>query len=84
MAEKKEDPNVKVRRAASEGDLDEVKRLVKAGASIDVALIGATDPKPHQKEVKTWALCNGASPLWGIDHVPPKATSVDKLPDRRF
>lgn len=75
----KEDINVRVRKAAFDGDLEEVKNLVKLGASIDVALIGATHTKPHKQAVKWWCLENGASALWAIDHNPPRKITCGSL-----
>ena len=56
--------DIKVYNAAKEGNFDEVKRLVKIKADINMVIMGAYDGK--QKEIWQWALENGACLLWGF------------------
>lgn len=64
------DPDVHIREAAQAGDFETVKQLFSRGASVDMALIGASATK--QKHIQQWSIENGASVLWSFDQEPPK------------
>lgn len=87
MAESKEDVNVRVRTAGREGNMTEVERLIKLGASIDVALIGASDLVPPEAKItkmQYWCVLQGACVLWMLDHPVPRVYGEKRqLPDRR-
>jgi hypothetical protein len=57
-------PDTMTLESAKIGDLEAVKKYVKAGGSVHLALIGASDH--GHKEVCKWALDNGACLLFCI------------------
>jgi hypothetical protein len=85
MANREEEKKARdehVFEAARNGDLDLVMDLVKNGASMDMALMGATpDPKPDdgrgklRAKVANWAVEQGATVLFGIGIEPSKWTT---------
>jgi len=78
----KVDPHLKVLEAARAGDLDEVKFWIKAGGSVQMAVMGAGDVleveadnndeaketthKNNAKVIGQWALQNGGCLLWSF------------------
>jgi len=69
--EKKRSTHTQMYEAAKAGQIDEVKELFARGGSVNMAVMGAADGK--QKVVGTWALENGACPLFSFTQPPRKS-----------
>jgi hypothetical protein len=68
--------NSQVYNAALEGKEEEVKLLVKSGADINMAIMGAADGK--QKQLQQWAFENGACILFSFQTSIPGSIVTHK------